>query len=190
MRQFNLTILVIIFLTTISMASCNQRSIDDDKDQALTENENELLKKESELLKSEQELNQKEKATTDNQTTKQSDNSSSENLDFLRKFDNKYPYEVKLLDNPILKKRLKKMLGSQYDFMKGNWQVETPIEITNGLFYAWGMQSHSGGDPSAVIMADISKNVLYVGIRKDSQEKIYSEDGSNAPRRLQDWANE
>lgn len=42
------------------------------------------------------------------------------------------------------------MLGSQYDFMQIIWEVETPIEITNGLFYAWGMQAHSGGDPEAL----------------------------------------
>lgn len=38
-------------------------------------------------------------------------------------------------------------------------------------------------------MADINKNILYVGIRKDEQVKIYTEDGSKAPQRLQDWAN-
>ena len=192
MRHFILIILAAIFLTTFILTSCNHTSKSDDKDRALTEKENELLKKEIELLKKEQELNQKAvKPTTSNQTTKQqlSDNAVSDNLDFLNKLDKKYPHEIELLDNPIIKKRLKKMLGTQYDFMKSIWEVETPIEISNGLFYAEGMQAHSGGDPSAVLMADINKNVLYVGIRKDEQEKIYSEDGSNAPQRLQDWAN-
>ncbi len=193
MRNFNLTILTAIFLTTLILTSCNQVSKSDNNDITLTEKKNELLKKENDLLKKEQELNQKAvKTAQSNQsaTQQQSDNSVSENLDFLKKFDKKYPFEIKLLDNPILKKRLKKMLGSQYDYLKSIWELETPIEITNGLFYAWGMQAHSGGDPGAVLMADISNNVLYVGIRKDEQEKIYSEDGSNVPQQLQDWANE
>jgi len=123
-------------------------------------------------------------------TKQQHGNTTSENLDFMKKLNGKYPYEVKLLNNSVLKKRLKKMLGSQYDYMKNIWEVQSPIEINNGLFYAWAMQAHSGGDPSAVLMVDFNKNVLYVGIRKDKQEKIYSEDGSDAPQKIQDWANE
>ncbi len=186
MQYFNLTILASIFFATIILTSCNQTKKSDDKDK-------ELLEKESELSKAKQELNQKTvEPTTHNRTLnqQQSDNAASDNLDFLQKFDKKYPYEIKLLDNPILKKRLKQMLGNQYDFMKSIWEVETPIEIVDGLFYAWAMQAHSGGDPSAVLMADIDKNILYVGIRKDEKEEIYSEDGSAAPQRLQDWADE
>lgn len=191
MRHFNLKILAAFCLTVFSFSSCNQTKKSDDKDKTLIEKENELLKKENKLLKKEQELNQIAANQTNHQTTKQqTDNPDSENIDFLNKLNKKYPYEIKLLENPIIKKRLKKMLGSQYEYMKSIWEVEAPIEISNGLFYAWGMQAHSGGNPGAVLMADISKNVLYVGIRKDEQAKIYSEDGSNAPQRLQDWANE
>ncbi|MFI5185655.1 MAG: hypothetical protein ACHQF0_02960 [Chitinophagales bacterium] len=111
-------------------------------------------------------------------------------LGFLADLNGQYPYDVKLLDNPILKRRLTKMLGAKYKFLKSIWNVETPIEINNNLFYAWAMQTHSGGDPGAVIMADLSKNVLYVGIRENARVKIYSEDGSEAPKKLQDWSKE
>ena len=82
------------------------------------------------------------------------------------------------------------MLGSQYDFMKNIWQVEIPIAINDGFFYVWAMQAHSGGDPSAILMADIENNVLYVIIKKDEHNVLYSEDGSTLPKRLQDWADE
>ena len=118
----------------------------------------------------------------------QSENAVEESLDFLTKLNGKYPYEVKLLDNPILKKRLKRMLGSQYNFMKSIWQVEIPITVKDGFFYVWAMQAHSGGDPSADLMADIENNVLYVIIKKDGHKKLYSEDGSNLPEPLQEWA--
>lgn len=111
-------------------------------------------------------------------------------LAFLAEWNGKYPYDVKLLDNAILKKRLMKMLGAKYKFLKSIWDVETPIEINNNLFYAWAMQTHSGGDPGAVIMADLEKNVLYVGIRENAHVKIYSEDGSQAPQKLLDWSKE
>lgn len=188
MRQLSQTIVTVFFLAAFPLTSCDETGKPGDKEQAILEKENELLKKENELLKKEQELNQK----AGEQIPKQQpvNNAVSDNLNFLEGANGKYPHDIKLLDHPMLKKRLQKMLGSQYDFMKSTWDVEAPIEINDGLFYAWGMQAHSGGDPAAVLMADISNNVLYVGIRKDAHEQLYSEDDSSAPKRLQDWANE
>ena len=127
------------------------------------------------------------------QTTRKSQQpvaSSTAGLDFLNSYKGKYPAEVKLLNQPVIKKRLQKLLGTEYTFLKKIWQVESPIEIDNGLFYAWAMQAHQGGNPGAVIMADIKKNILYVGIRKNGEEKFYSEDGSPSPKKMIEWANE
>jgi len=153
-------------ITLLLCFSCSQNKSEQEevKKRTLIERENELLKKDNELLKKEQELYQKKDQQTNNQ--QQSDNITKENLDFLIKLNGKYPHEVKLLDNPILKKRLKKMLGSQYNFMKSIWQVEIPIAINDGFFYVWAMQAHSGGDPGVILMADIEDNVLYVVIKK------------------------
>lgn len=180
MRQFNLKILAAIAIATFILTSCNQSSESEDTTRPLSEKENDLLQKGNEPLQNEQELHRRK-------VQQQVDTTSADNLNFLKLLDKKYPFEIKLLDNPMLQPRLKKMLGSQYEFMKGIWEVETPIEISNGFLYAWAMQAHSGGETSTVLMADIDKNVLYVGIRKDNKEKIYSEDGSDAPQKLKDW---
>jgi hypothetical protein len=111
-------------------------------------------------------------------------------LSFLKKYNGKYPSDVKLLDHPIIKNRLTKLIGKQYDYLKEIWVVETPIEISGGLFFASAMESHSGGDPGAVIMADFKKNVLFVGIRKYQNVRVYSEDRSKAPKRMLDWSME
>jgi hypothetical protein len=112
------------------------------------------------------------------------------NLRFLDGFNGKDPSAVGLLNHPVLKRRLRKLLGSQYTYVKGIWEVETPIEVEDGIFYADGMQAHGGGDPGAVVMADIAQNVLYVGIRQDHQVQLYAEDGGAVPPKLQEWANE
>tara|TARA_R110002049_G_scaffold40270_2_gene122855 strand:+ start:687 stop:1301 length:615 start_codon:yes stop_codon:yes gene_type:complete len=172
MRHLYLTILAAAFLMTSSLSSCKQKNKADDK--ILTEKE--------------QSLGQKDIIPrSDKQTTT---NTISNELSFLNAFDKKYPYEIKLLDKPVIKRRLEEMLGPQYAFVKSIWEVETPIAITNGIFYAWGMKAHSGGDPGAVLMADLNKNVLYVGIRKNKDEKFYSEDGSMVPQKMQEWADE
>ena len=113
------------------------------------------------------------------------------NLSVLQSFKRKYPSEINLLKNPGLKSRLKALLGTElYAFVKRIRQVESPIEMEDGLFYSWAMQMHSGGDPSAVIMVDFEKDVVYVGIRRDKKSTIYSEDGGEAPQKLIDWTNE
>lgn len=112
-------------------------------------------------------------------------------LSALQFFKGKYPYEIKLLKNPALKTRLRELLGTElYAYVKQIRQVESPIEIEDGLFYSWAMQAHSGGNPSAVIMIDFEKDILYVGIRKNNISTLYSEDGSAAPQKLNDWSNE
>jgi len=114
----------------------------------------------------------------------------SANIEFLKQYNGKYSYEVKLFNNAVIKQRLQKLLGAQFNYLvKSIWQVETPIKVENNFVYAWAMQAHSGGDPAATLLADISKNILYVKIVKGNQTKIYSEDGSNTvPKELEDWA--
>lgn len=191
MRQFNLTILIAFVVITFTLTSCNQTSKSDGKDKELIEKENELLKKENELLKKEQELNQKSaKTATDNSTVRQqSDNSTSNNLDFLKKLNGKYPYEVKLLDNTAFTQRLKKLLGnSRYNFLKETWAVETPMEFANNIFVASGCQAHNCGSTNFIIVVDFSNNVMYAGIREEDNVKTYSEDGSNSSK-VSEWAN-
>ena len=184
LNQAALTVLSAFIL----LASCSPANSTGQKKEKMISKKNRFEEKEIEPLRQDQELNQK---YVMHATLRQSPvDTVKDNIDFLKKFSGKYPNEVKLLDNSVLKKRLKKMLGLQYDYLKSIWEVETPIEVEYGLFYAWGMKTHSGGDPGAVIMADIIANVLYVGIRKDQKEKIYSEDSSEIPQRLKDWAAE
>ena len=161
--------------------ACNQSS-----HAPISTSDSVAAKKDNTEIKLQDTARQKEILKTD---TIKNETVSGELL-FLKKFEGKYPYEVKMLDHPVLKKRLQKLLGSEYDFLKSIWQVEAPIEINNGMFYAWAMEAHSGGDPGAVIMADINQNVLYVGIRKDKEEKFYSENGGKVPGKMQQWADE
>ncbi len=118
-----------------------------------------------------------------------SDDQETNILGFLKNSNGKYPSEVNLLENPTLKKRLRKMIGNRYDFVVSIWEVEVPIEIKDGIFFSHAMQAHSGGNPGATITVDLTKDVLYVGIKENDELKIYSEDGSKSPQCLVDWSN-
>lgn len=111
-------------------------------------------------------------------------------LVFLMSFKDKYPYDCQLLDNQVTGPRLKQLLGERFDYLKSIWNVETPIEIQDSFLYAWAMMEQSGGDPSAVIMADIAKDKLFAGIRENGKVKLYSETDTIYPDRLKQWARE
>ena len=87
----------------------------------------------------------------------------------LKKSVGKYPYEIKLLDNPELKSRLKKLLGPDYAAMKANWNVETPIEIENGIFMASACQQHN---------CDANTYYMFVDLEKDNINVLHIENGT------------
>jgi hypothetical protein len=193
MKHLNNLSKVGLLLIAISFCtSCGDTKTNDDKNASLVEKENELLKKENELLKKEKELNSTTTSKPVNEPAKinelQTANPPIENLDNLKKLNGKYPYEAKLLQNPVLTKRLKNLLKGRYKFLKETWAVETPIEINNDIFVASGCQQHNCGNTNFIIVVDFSKDILYAGIREDEVVKVFSEDGSSNAEIIK-WAN-
>ena len=159
MRHFNQTIFALILLVFV-VFSCNQTTKSNDN---------------------------KKGHKTDSQTIKQPINTNLDSLDFLKKFNGKYPNDVKLFDNLTLKLRLQKLLGNRYTFLKETWAVENPIEIKNNIFIATGCQTHNCGSTNFIIVIDFSNKVVYAGIREEEKVKLYSENGSSN-QELNNWA--
>jgi hypothetical protein len=123
------------------------------------------------------------------QTTKpDAKQTNASDLSFLKKMVGKYP--TSLLEHPKLKTRLKAMMKDfgHYDFInKEVWQTLIPNRLEGNYFIAEGMQLHSGGDPSAIIIVDLNTNLIYVGVR-DQIEYLYTEKGTENPEILKKWA--
>ena len=109
-------------------------------------------------------------------------------LSYLKKYNGQYPQKTKLLGNNPLTKRLKMLMKSRYNYLVKTWAVETPIEIKNNMFSAWGCQQHNCSNTNFIIVVDFIKNVVYVGIREEEKIKIYSEDGTSNKQVLK-WSN-
>lgn len=118
------------------------------------------------------------------------DNELPYELSYIMKFNNKYPYEVNFLEDSLISLRLKKLLNKKYDFLKKIFEVQTPIRVENFWFYSWGMQTHSGGDPSAIIVIDIKENLIYVELKENDEVKFYSENKQDMPIDLYKWAHD
>jgi hypothetical protein len=191
MSCINLTKLIAWFLIVVAFSSCDHSGNSREKERVVLEKQNELLRKENELLKKEQELNKKLSDTTQNQLSVQTkfDNSKPNRLGGLKKLNGMSPFEAKLFDNSAFGNRLKKLLGARYDFLKENWTVATPIELTDNTFVAWGCKAHFCDLTNFIVVYDFSSDVMYAGIRDEDNVKTYSEDGATSLRIIE-WANE
>ncbi|MBE2219738.1 MAG: hypothetical protein IAE90_16120 [Ignavibacteria bacterium] len=116
----------------------------------------------------------------------------SDELEFLRKMKDKYPFEVDLLQNKIIKDRLAKLLGDRFEFIKNISELgpSTPIEVSGNIFSSYTCMQHNCGFTNYIIVADIAKNEIYVGIREEEKVKLYSEnENSPFPEVLINWSN-
>ena len=108
-------------------------------------------------------------------------------LNSLRKFNGEYSYDVKLLSNPILKKRLISLIGrKRYEYMKTTWAVEGGIVVENDIFEAGGCEAHNCNMTNFIIVVDLKKDVLYVGYMVEEEIKKFGEE-NGFPKQLLQW---
>ncbi len=108
-------------------------------------------------------------------------------LEFLNHLNGKSPTEVKLFENQAFKKHLKKLIGTQFNLLIEAWNLETPIEVNNNIFVSEGCRTHACDYTNFIIVVDLTKHIMHVGIKKEGNIKIYSEDGSKS-QRIYEWA--
>lgn len=95
----------------------------------------------------------------------------------LKKSAGKYPGEVKLLKIPELRDRVRKLMGKDFADLEAHWNVESPIEIRNGIFKASACEAHNCGSNTYFIFVDISDNNINVYHIEDGDTKDYFESG-------------
>lgn len=109
-------------------------------------------------------------------------------FDYLKNLDGKYPFEVKLLENVLLQKKIKKLIGNRFDFLKNKWSTEVPIKIEDGFFIASGCEQHNCNNTNFIIIIELSTNKTFVGIREENEIEIFS-DSDFEPTQITDWKN-
>lgn len=110
-------------------------------------------------------------------------------LDFLKEYKDKYPYDVELFENTVFHNRLQKLLGDRCEFLISNFDVQTPIELVDTQFFCEACQTHNCGylGTGSIIVYDFSNDVMSVGIREEGKVQTYSENGE-IPHRINEWA--
>ena len=65
--------------------------------------------------------------------------------------------------------------------------VQTPIVIENNFFIAEGCRAHECPETNFIIIVDLTKDVLSVGIRDNLKIQIFSKDKSPQPEPFENW---
>lgn len=101
-----------------------------------------------------------------------------------------YVYDFDMFHNQEINRRLDKLMpNGNFDLMQSYYQTQTPIEYTEGMFWASGFMAHQCCYPAVVWSYDSNCNSFYVWIRKNGQDYWWSESGT-IPYKFRELVNE
>ena len=103
-------------------------------------------------------------------------------LAFLEAAVGRYPREIALWEHALLHARLSALLGKRFPFFRSNMWNTTTVSRQGNLIYVTGSRRPLAGRDSAVLVADLARDTLWVWIRISGQVFEYRE--HPAPRQL------
>jgi hypothetical protein len=96
----------------------------------------------------------------------------------------------KILDNPIIKTRLKKLLGAKnYASFVESFETLNPIEKDGNILFSSGCLIHACTHLESSVAIDLVNNTIHAAIyRENKKTKFYNERSSKTPKSITDWA--
>lgn len=94
--------------------------------------------------------------------------SKSTGLSYMKNYNDKYPYEVKLIEKKgVFRTRLQKLMGKEkFQDLEDFFNVESPITIKNNVMIAYGCMQHNCDGFYFKIFYDFNKDIINVGIKE------------------------
>ncbi|KAB1229414.1 hypothetical protein [Chryseobacterium viscerum] len=89
----------------------------------------------------------------------------------------KYPHDIKFFEDKSITERLKKLVGTQYDEMVKNFNVESPVTSENEIYKLTGCKQHDCPGYATSIYYDAKNNNLNVSIDKNGKVTDFAEKG-------------
>lgn len=99
-------------------------------------------------------------------------------------------YSDKLLNNAVIKTRLKRLMGStNYASFMESFETLTPISKYDDILFASGCLIHACTHLESAIAIDLKNNTIHAAIFNDENPTSYfNERGSKTPKPIVDWA--
>jgi len=117
------------------------------------------------------------------QVPAQTPSAPATNGQHFEKYAGKYPSDF-LKAEPDVERRLRALLGGNYDLFMERLQTETPFRDVKGTLVATGCKAHECGSEEAVLLIDLSDGKVYGAIHSDTyggKFKTFSEDPPRFP---------
>lgn len=86
-----------------------------------------------------------------------------------------------------MKNGIKNLTKDKFNFLRKYFDVQIPIVIKNNFFIAEGCKAHECPETNFIIIVDLTKDVLYVGIRDNLKIQIFSEGKGPQPEPFKNW---
>ena len=92
----------------------------------------------------------------------------STSLSYMKSYNDKYPFEVKLIEKKgAFRTRLQKLMGKEkFQDLEDFFNVESPITIKNNVMIAYGCMQHNCDGFYFKIFYDFNKDIINVGIKE------------------------
>ena len=92
----------------------------------------------------------------------------STSLSYMKNYNDKYPFEVKLIERKgAFRTRLQKLMGKEkFQDLEDFFNVESPITIKNNVMIAYGCMQHNCDGFYFKIFYDFNKDIINVGIKE------------------------
>jgi hypothetical protein len=98
---------------------------------------------------------------------------------------------AKILENPVIKIRLKRLLGAKnYASFLESFETLTPIKKNGNILFSSGCLIHACTHLESAIAIDLANQTIHAAIyRDDKKTKYFNEIGSKTPKSIANWAN-
>ncbi len=96
----------------------------------------------------------------------------------------------KVLNNPAIKSRLKKLLGRKNyaDFIE-SWETVNPIVKRGNFLFSSGCLIHACGHIESAFAIDITNKTIHAAIFRETEKtRFYNEKNRKTPNVIQNWA--
>ena len=97
----------------------------------------------------------------------------------------------KILNNAVIKARLKKLLGAKnYASFMESFETLNPIVKKDTVLFSSGCLIHACTHLESAIAVDLADNTIHAAIyREDKKIKYFNERAAKTPQSIENWAN-
>lgn len=94
-----------------------------------------------------------------------------------------------LLKNPVIKARMKKLLGDKYDSFMESFETLNPVAKEGNYLFSSGCLIHACTHLESAIAVDLVNRTIHAAIfRQDEKTGYFNEGGRATPAVIKDWA--